>query len=59
MSAAAYLKPITILLVEDNPGDVRLLSEALAETGEEIPGLITEIEDCLKFDYELEVKNHE
>jgi two-component system, chemotaxis family, response regulator Rcp1 len=29
MSAAAYLKPIDILLVEDNPGDADLAREAL------------------------------
>lgn len=31
MSAAESLKPVEILLVEDNPGDVRLTKEALKE----------------------------
>jgi CheY-like chemotaxis protein len=31
MSAAEALKPVEILLVEDNPGDVRLTKEALKE----------------------------
>ena len=31
MSAAELMKPVEILLVEDNPGDVRLTKEALKE----------------------------
>jgi two-component system, chemotaxis family, response regulator Rcp1 len=31
MSAAEALKPVEILLIEDNPGDVRLTKEALKE----------------------------
>ena len=31
MSAAEFMKPVEILLVEDNPGDVRLTKEALRE----------------------------
>ncbi len=31
MSAAELMKPVEILLVEDNPGDVRLTREALKE----------------------------
>lgn len=31
MTAAAQIKPVEILLVEDNPGDVRLTKEALKE----------------------------
>jgi CheY-like chemotaxis protein len=31
MNAPFYVKPIEILLVEDNPGDVRLTQEALAD----------------------------
>ena len=31
MSYSEYVKPIEILLVEDNPGDVRLTEEALAD----------------------------
>lgn len=32
MSAAAYVKPIDLLLVEDNPGDVDLAREALTSS---------------------------
>jgi chemotaxis family two-component system response regulator Rcp1 len=31
MTAQTYLKPLHILLVEDNPGDIRLTREALKE----------------------------
>jgi chemotaxis family two-component system response regulator Rcp1 len=31
MTAAEIMKPVEILLVEDNPGDVRLTREALKE----------------------------
>ena len=31
MSTGAYARPVNILLVEDNPGDVRLTREALKE----------------------------
>ena len=31
MSVAEFMKPVEILLVEDNPGDVRLTKEALKE----------------------------
>jgi hypothetical protein len=31
MSVAELMKPVEILLVEDNPGDVRLTKEALKE----------------------------
>lgn len=32
MSVSEFVKPIEILLIEDNPGDVRLTMEALKET---------------------------
>ena len=31
MSVAELMKPVEILLIEDNPGDVRLTKEALKE----------------------------
>ena len=33
MTAAGQIQPVEILLVEDNPGDVRLTKEALKEAG--------------------------
>jgi chemotaxis family two-component system response regulator Rcp1 len=45
MTAARIEEPVRILLVEDNPGDVRLIREALKRGP--IPGLLTVAEDGL------------